>query len=156
MARMITGKVVVVTGASSGIGRATALAFARQGANLVLAARDDEPLRQVAAECEAVGAPAIVVPTDVRDERAVTELGKRAAEAFDRIDVWVNNAGVYMLGKFEDMPPDAFRELYETNLFGTVNGTRTAIPYLRQSRGVLINVGSMASTMGIPYGTAYN
>jgi NAD(P)-dependent dehydrogenase (short-subunit alcohol dehydrogenase family) len=156
MARQITGKVVVVTGASSGIGRATALAFARQGANLVLAARDDEPLKQVAAECEAVGAPAIVVPTDVRDERAVTELGRRAVEAFDRIDVWVNNAGVYMLGKFEDMPPDAFRELYETNLFGTVNGARTAIPYLRHSRGVLINIGSMASTMGIPYGTAYN
>ncbi len=156
MAREITGKVVVITGASSGIGRATALAFARQGANLVLAARDDEPLRQVAAECETVGAPAIVVPTDVRDEQAVNELARRAVEAFDGIDIWVNNAAVYMLGRFENVPPESFRELYETNVFGTVNGCRAAIPYLRQSKGVLINVASMAATMGIPYGSAYN
>ena len=156
MARQITGKVVVITGASSGIGRATALAFARQGANLVLAARDDESLRQVAAECETVGAPAIVVPTDVRDEQAVNELARRAVEAFDGIDVWVNNAAVYMLGRFENVPPESFRELYETNVFGTVNGCRAAIPYLRQSKGVLINVASMAATMGIPYGSAYN
>jgi NAD(P)-dependent dehydrogenase (short-subunit alcohol dehydrogenase family) len=156
MARDIAGKVVVITGASSGIGRATALAFARRGANLVLAARDSDPLRQVAAECEQVGAPAIVVPTDVRDELAVNELARRAIEAFDAIDIWINNAAVYALGKLEEVPPDSFRDLYETNLFGVVNGCRAAIPHLRETRGVLINVASQSATMGIPLGSAYN
>jgi NAD(P)-dependent dehydrogenase (short-subunit alcohol dehydrogenase family) len=155
MARTITGSVVVVTGASSGIGRATAIAFARRGANLVLGARGEEALRDVAAECEAVGAPAVVIPTDVRDEAAVDALAKGAIEAFDRIDVWVNSAGVFMLGKLEDVPPEAFRELIETNLFGSVNGARAAIPHLRASGGVLVNVASAAGTMGMSHGTAY-
>ena len=155
MAREITGKVVVVTGASSGIGRATALAFARQGANLVLTGRQVEPLREVAAECETVGAPAIVVTADVRDRLAMDEVAKRAEEAFDRIDVWVNNAAVYMLGKLEDTPPEAFREIIDTNILGTVNGCRSALPYVRATGGVIINVASVASTMGMPLASAY-
>jgi short-subunit dehydrogenase len=156
MARKLRGAVVVITGASSGIGRATALAFARRRAKLVLAARHEASLREVAAACEELGSDALVVSTDVRDEAAVTQLAQRAAAHFGKIDVWVNNAGVFMMGKLTAVPADAFRQLVETNFFGTVHGARAAIPHLEETRGVLINVAaSMASTMGIPYGSAY-
>jgi NAD(P)-dependent dehydrogenase (short-subunit alcohol dehydrogenase family) len=155
MARKLRDSVVVITGASSGIGRATALAFARRRAKVVLAARHETSLRELAQECEALGTSALAVPTDVRDEAAVTQLAERAAAAFGRIDVWVNNAGVFMVGKLADVPSDAFRQVIDTNLFGAVNGARAALPHLAVSRGVLINVASMAATMGIPYGSAY-
>jgi short-subunit dehydrogenase len=75
--------------------------------------------------------------------------------SFGQIDVWVNNAGVYLLGKFDRVPADAFRELVDTNFFGAVNGTRAALPHLKATRGVLINVASMASAITVPYGSAY-
>jgi NADP-dependent 3-hydroxy acid dehydrogenase YdfG len=155
MGRDLADKVVVITGASSGIGRATALEFARQGARLVLAGRQAEPLAAVAAECEALGATAIAVPTDVRNAQQVGELALRAQSVFGGIDVWVNNAGVFMMGKLEETPLEAFRELIDTNLFGTVHGARHALPHVRARKGVIINVASMAGTMGMPYGTAY-
>ena len=92
MPREIRDSVVVITGASSGIGRATALAFARRGAAVVVAARREQVLREVAAQCEALGGWALAVPTDVTDEGAVQEMARRAVENFGRIDVWVNNA----------------------------------------------------------------
>jgi NAD(P)-dependent dehydrogenase (short-subunit alcohol dehydrogenase family) len=156
MARRIAGKVVVVTGASSGIGRATALAFAVRGARLVLASRHEPALREVADQCHRLGASTLVVPTDVRDEAAVKLLASRAAETFGGIDAWVNNAGVYLLGRFEDVPGDAFRQLLDTNLFGYVHGARAALPHLRASGGgVIVNVASLASGVGLPQETAY-
>src|SRR4051812_21730926 len=98
MPRKLRNAVVVLTGASSGIGRATALAMAEEGAALALAARDPEALENVAGECRARGAKVIAVPTDTVEEAAVRELGRRAAEEFGRIDVWVNNAGVILYG----------------------------------------------------------
>src|SRR2546423_4101220 len=86
MARKITGSVVVLTGASSGIGRATALAFARRGANLVLASRHEASLRELAEECGKIGGSAVAAPTDVRDEEAMAQLARRAVESFGRID----------------------------------------------------------------------
>jgi short-subunit dehydrogenase len=153
--RKVKGKTVVITGASSGIGRATALAFARQGANVVVAARGEEALRDVAAECRRAGGACLVVPTDVRDEAAVEALAARTLAEFGGIDVWINNAGVFMMGKLDKTPSKAFQDLVATNLFGTVNGARAALSPLRASRGVVINVASMASTVGIPYASAY-
>jgi hypothetical protein len=101
--REMEGSVVVVTGASSGIGRATARLFAEHGVRVVLAARSEQSLREVADECEAVGGEALVVPTDVTDEEAVRELARRSVESFGRIDVWVNNAGVMVYGRFEEV-----------------------------------------------------
>jgi NAD(P)-dependent dehydrogenase (short-subunit alcohol dehydrogenase family) len=109
----------------------------------------------VAAECERAGTQAIAVPTDVRDEGAVFRLAERAETTFGGIDVWVNDAGVFLMGKLEQVPSDSFRQVIETNFFGTVNGARAAIPRLRARRGVLINVSSMASILGLPYGAAY-
>jgi NAD(P)-dependent dehydrogenase (short-subunit alcohol dehydrogenase family) len=120
MGRELRGAVVVITGASSGIGRAAALEFADRGSRLVLAARGVGPLRETVGECEARGAEAIAVPTDVRDEVAVGELAEAAISRFGRIDVWVNNAGVIGYGRFEQVPSDVFRAVIETNLMGQV------------------------------------
>ena len=107
--------VVVLTGASSGIGRATALAFAGQGAQLVLAARGREALEQVAAECELAGARAIAVPTDVTDIKAVRGLAGAAVERFGGIDVWINNVGTGAVGAFDSTPMEAHRRVIESN-----------------------------------------
>jgi NAD(P)-dependent dehydrogenase (short-subunit alcohol dehydrogenase family) len=155
MARDLHNSVVVVTGASSGIGRATALAFAQAGARVVLAARREEALHEAAAECRRYGSDALAVPTDVRDRAAVERLADQARETFGGVDVWVNNAGVTLLGRFEDAPEDLWREVLEINFFGTVNGARAALPLLRDRGGTLINVGSVNSRVGAPYASAY-
>jgi NAD(P)-dependent dehydrogenase (short-subunit alcohol dehydrogenase family) len=148
--------VAVVTGASSGIGRATAYAFARRGAAVVLAARRADALQDAARECQELGGRAIAVPTDVADESAVDLLARRAVEAFGRIDVWVNNAGVYLLGRVEDTPGGAFRRLVEVNLLGSAYGAKAAVPrFRRQGAGVLVNVASVNGKVGVAYTGAY-
>ena len=156
MPRKVEDSVVVITGASSGIGRAAALAFARRGACLVLAARREGVLRDVARECEQLGGRAIHVPTDVTDEAAVEALANRAVEQFGRIDVWVNNAGVTLFARFEDAPARAYERVIETNLFGYVHGARAALRRFReQASGVLINNASINGRVGSPYASAY-
>ncbi len=156
MPRKIRDSVVVITGASSGIGRATAVSFAREGASLVLAARREQPLQEAAAECRNVGGRALAVPTDVRHEEAVRELARKAIENFGRIDVWVNNAGVGFFSRFEEAPPEVYRSVIETDLFGTIYGARAALPYFReQGSGVLINMGSLVSKVPQPYTSPY-
>jgi NAD(P)-dependent dehydrogenase (short-subunit alcohol dehydrogenase family) len=144
MPRELGDSVVVITGASSGIGRAAARAFAERGARVVLAARSGGSLREVAKVCEAAGGQALVVPTDVTDEEAVRELARKSIEGFGRIDTWVNNAGVMAYGYLEEVPSGAYRQVIETNLFGQIHGSRTVVPYFKeQGSGVLINMSSM-------------
>lgn len=152
----LAGATAVITGASSGIGRATAIALAGEGANVVLAARDPDTLEQAAHDCEQAGGHALAVPTDVADESAVRRLAARALERFGAIDVWVNNAGVILYGHFEETPAAAFRQVLETNLFGEIHGSRAALAqFRRQGRGVLINVASLWGRVTSPYVTAY-
>jgi NADP-dependent 3-hydroxy acid dehydrogenase YdfG len=154
--RTLADSVVVVTGASSGIGRATGLAFAERGARVVLAARRADALEELARRCQAAGGQALAVPTDVTDEAAMVELARHAVERFGRIDVWVNNAGVYLLGSLEATPSEAFRRVLETNFFGYVNGARAVLPRFReQGHGVLINNASVYSHIAAPWLTAY-
>ncbi|HYH98157.1 SDR family NAD(P)-dependent oxidoreductase [Hyalangium sp.] len=156
MARRLRDSVVVITGASSGIGRATALRFASKGATVVLNARTESELRELASACERLGSRPLVLPADVTDEAAMKDLAQLAAGAFRRIDVWVNNAAVSLFSLFEESPPEAFRQVIETNLFGYVHGARAALPYFhQQGGGVLINVSSVFGTMGAPYLSAY-
>jgi short-subunit dehydrogenase len=156
MRKRIRDSVVVITGASSGIGRATALELARRGAAITLAARREQPLRDLAVECEKAGGRALVVPADVTDEAAVQEIARRTVEAFGRIDAWVNNAAVSVYGLFEKTPPEPYRRVLETNLFGYIHGARAALPHFRrQGSGVLVNNASMAAKMSQPYASAY-
>jgi short-subunit dehydrogenase len=156
MTRSLDDAVVVITGASSGIGRGAALEFAKKGSNLVLAARRTDALETLAADCEKLGGRAVAVPTDVTDESQVQALADRAIESFGRIDVWVNNAAVSAFGPFEETPPDVFRRVVETNFFGYVHGARAAVRRFReQGEGVLINTASMVGKAGAAYLAAY-
>lgn len=148
---MVRTRTVVITGASSGIGRAAARLFADEGANLVLAGRDAETLEPVAAECEARGASVIGVPTDVAVEADVLRLADAAVERFGRIDVWVGNASLYSFGTFEQTPSDAFDRVLDVNLRGQVYGARAALRvFRRQGSGVLISVASLYSRITSP------
>ncbi|MDB5847071.1 MAG: short-chain dehydrogenase/reductase [Rhodoferax sp.] len=152
----LTSRVVVITGASSGIGRATALAFAADGAQLVLAARNREALDAVAQDCAHEGARTFVLPTDVTDADAVQALADAALRHFGRIDVWINNVGVGAVGRFEDTPMASHRRVVEANLLGHMNGALAVLPHFRQQEhGVLINMISAGGWVAAPYAGAY-
>ena len=148
--------VVVITGASSGIGKITAIEFAKHGANVVLAARREFGLEKTARDCESYGVKAVVVPTDVSSEEEVQNLATRAIAQFGQIDIWINNAGVYMMGEIKDTPTDAIRRLMDVNFFGMVYGCKAALPHmLQRGRGHIINTGSQAGKMAYRFAATY-
>lgn len=147
---------VVVTGASSGIGRATALMLARRGASVALAARRAEVLNDLAAECNALGGRAIAVATDVTDADAVQRLATTADTTFGGIDVWINNAGTGVFGPFQDAPLDLHRRTVEVNLFGAMHGAYAVLPrFLERRRGILVNMVSLGGWAPAPFAAAY-
>jgi len=150
-------RVVLVTGASSGIGLATAVAAAREGDHVVLAARGPGALDRAERECKDAGAAStLAVPTDVGDDAAVAALVEQALDRYDRLDAVVNAAGVVAYGRVEDVPAEVFDGVLRTNLIGSVNVARHVIPVLRRQReGTLVLVGSVIGHIAVPSMTAY-
>ena len=148
--------VVVVTGSSSGLGRAAAFLFAARGARLVLAARRQDALEDTARRCRNEGGEAVVVVTDVTREDDVRALVDVTLARFGRIDVWVNNAGVTLFAALEAAPFEEHRRVIETNVFGPMHAARAVVPvFRRQRRGTMINVGSILGKVGQPFVPSY-
>ncbi len=148
-------QVLVITGASSGIGRTAARLAAERGARVVLAARNRDALEDAAAECRragrAAGGDAVAVACDVARERDVERLARAAVRAFGGVDTWVNNAGTSIYGRLDRVPVDDLRRLMDVNFWGVVYGSRAAVPLLAErGAGALVNVGSVLSERAIP------
>ncbi|MFC3833632.1 SDR family NAD(P)-dependent oxidoreductase [Deinococcus rufus] len=154
--RALHGRVVVITGASTGIGRATALECAVRGAHVVLAARDAAALDQVAQEIGTLGHPALAVPTDVSDRAQVQALVDAAVARFGRIDVMVNHAGDMFVDSVEHSEERRVRHLIETNVMGVLYGVQAVIPVMRrQGGGHIINTSSVEGRVGFPFSGIY-
>jgi NADP-dependent 3-hydroxy acid dehydrogenase YdfG len=154
----LKGAVVVITGASSGIGAATAIAFARAGARLELGARRLDKLSAVADRCRAAGSPAVNVRLlDVGERASARTFIAAAKRDHERLDVLVNNAGVGWRGALQEMPADKVDELIATNLKGVVNTTQSVLPWmLERRRGVIINIASVVGFRPAPYSAVYS
>ncbi len=148
--------VTILTGASSGIGRAMALQLAEQGAWLMLAARDEAALQEVASQCEAKGARARISVTDVSDEAQCRALIERTLFEFNRIDTLINNAGITMWARFDAMQDTSvFTRIITTNYLGSLWCTYYALPHLKQSRGRIVGISSLSGKTGVPLRSGY-
>jgi len=156
VASIFKDKVVVITGASSGIGRELAYQLAEQGAWLSLAARNGERLTAVAKECQTRGGKAIAIVTDVSEQTQCAQLIQRTVENYDRIDVLVNNAGITMWANFEEVSDISFYEqIMRVNYLGSVYCTYYALPFLKKTKGQIIGISSLAGKNGIPKRSGY-
>jgi len=154
--RLMAGRTFVVTGASSGFGRGAAERLGRGGANVVLAARRADVLEEVATVVRAGGGKALVVPTDVSDPAAVEVLARAALARFGRIDVWINNAGIGAIGRFEDIPAADHARVIDVNVKGVIYGSHAALRQFRtQGFGTLVNVSSVEGKIAVPYHSSY-
>src|SRR5665213_2662202 len=139
---MQPNKTVIITGASSGIGQACALAFVAEGCNVVLAARSAENLARTAEECEKKGVRALVVPTDVAKEDDCKHLIHETIKTFGNIDILINNAGMSMRALFVDLDLSVLRKLMDVNFWGMIYCTKYAMPYLLKTKGSVVGISS--------------
>jgi NADP-dependent 3-hydroxy acid dehydrogenase YdfG len=156
MKRYLDKKVVVVTGASSGIGEAMAREYAKMGAKVVMAARREEELKRIAEEIRAAGGEVTYSACDVVSEEDCKRLIERAVEAYGGIDVLICNAGLSMRALFDDCDLKVLHRLMDVNFWGTVNCTKYALPWLQKSRGSLVGISSVAGIHGLPGRTGYS
>lgn len=154
--KQLNEQVVVITGASSGIGLCTALLAAERGASLVLASRSEGTLDDLVEEIQGMGAEAIAVVVDVGDRNQVEAIADAAINRFGRIDTWINDAGVAIYGRLDEVDEEHSRRLFDTNFWGVVNGSLAALPFLRVTKGALINVGSEVSDAVVPLQGMYS
>jgi len=156
MPRRLSDQVVVVTGASSGVGRAIARAFGEAGAKVGLVARNRDALEEAEREIAALGSEALVLPLDVSDPKKVSAAGRAVVKRFGRIDTWVNDAMVSVFSPVQEMTPDEYRRVVEVNYLGTVHGTLAALEHMRkQGEGVILQIGSALVYRSIPLQSAY-
>jgi short-subunit dehydrogenase len=143
-------QVIVITGASSGIGLATAVAAAEEGAKLVLTSRSQDTLEELAQRINANGGEAIAVVADVADRQQVQRVAEAAISRFGRIDTWINDAGLSIYGRLDEVSEEDSRRLFDINFWGVGNGSLAALPHLKTAGGALINVGSEVSDAVVP------
>ncbi len=148
--KKLAEQTLVITGGSSGIGLATALAAAKQGANLVIASRNEKSLAEAQLKIEELGAQAVHVIADVADVEDVQEIAQVAIDTFGGFDTWINCAGVSIFGKLEDVSDEDSRRLFDTNFWGIVYGSQVAAGHLKYKGGAIINLGSLLSDMSVP------
>lgn len=148
--KKLRDQVLVITGASSGIGLTTAEMAADAGARVVLSSRNEADLRRAVDGIRSRGGRAIYVVADVADAEAVEEIARRALREFGGFDTWVNNAGLGLYGRSEDIPLADKRRLFDINFWGVVHGCRSALPHLKRHGGAIINIGSMVSDRAAP------
>lgn len=149
-------QVIVLTGASSGIGLCTALMAAKAGARLVLVARSSDVLEKLTADLNAEGSQAIPVVADVSNRQDLQSAAQAAIDHFGRIDTWINNAGLSIFGRLDDVSEEDSRRMFDINFWGVVNGSLIALPYLRHHGGALINIGSEVSDAVVPLQGMYS
>ena len=149
-------KVVVITGASSGIGKALAFVFARHGSSVFLGARSGNKLKEIVSEIEAEGGKAAFSPMDVALENDCKNFILNAKETFGKIDVLINNAGISMRALFNDTTPDVLKRVMDVNFWGTVYCTKYALPFLLETKGSVVAVSSVAGIKGLPGRTGYS
>jgi len=149
------GKVVIITGASSGIGKACAFEFADNGATVVLAARRENELKKIEEEIKMQGGDAMSVKTDVRNIEDCKMLITKTLEKYKKIDVLINNAGISMRASFEDLDLSVIKELMDTNFYGAVYCTKFALPYLLEQKGIIIGISSISGLTPLPGRTGY-
>ena len=154
--KRLEDQVVVITGATSGIGLVTARRAAQRGARVVLCSRNEPELRETAEQIQGLGGRAVPVVADVSRVEDVDRLAQTAIEEFGTLDTWVNNAGVSFYGRLTEVALEDMRQLFEVNFWGMVHGARAAIPQLRRHGGALINIGSVVSDRAIPLQGAYS
>ena len=154
--QLVAGRTFVVTGASSGLGRGAAVKLASYGANVVLAARRGDVLERVASEARAAGGQALVVPTDVSKPEEVEHLSQAALARFGRIDAWINDAAVAVIGRFTDIPAADHARVVDVNLKGVIYGSETALQqFRRQGFGTLVNIASVEGRVPLAYHASY-
>lgn len=149
-------QVIVLTGASSGIGLCTALMAAKEGARLVLVARSSDVLEKLTTDLNAEGSQAIPVVADVSNRQELQSAAQAAMDHFGRIDTWINNAGLSIFGRLDDVTEEDSRRMFDINFWGVVNGSLIALPYLRNHGGALINIGSEVSDAVVPLQGMYS
>lgn len=149
-------QVVIIVGASSGIGKSLALRLAKQGAKLAIAARRANRLEQIAAECRSLGAETIVIPTDVTDEIQCKALVVKTIAAYDRLDMLINSAGLTAIALLDDFPDlQLFKYVHGVNFLGSVYTTYYALPHLKRTKGRIVMISSLGGIVGLPYNTPY-
>ena len=155
--KSIDQQVVVVVGASSGIGRDTALKFAQKGAKVVVSVRSKEGLATLVEEISAVGGTAIAVPADVADFDQVKAIAEKTVEHFGRLDTWVHLAATSVFATFDNVTPEEFKRVVDVTLMGQVYGAMAALLYLKlEGRGALIHITSLEGRRSLPYQSAYS
>nr|WP_321410218.1 SDR family oxidoreductase [uncultured Carboxylicivirga sp.] len=149
-------KVIIITGASSGIGLACAREFAERGGKLALAARSEDKLRDIKVELQEKGTEVITIKTDVSVEADCKHMIDETVKAFGKIDILINNAGISMRALFKDVDLSVIKQLMDVNFWGTVYSTKYALPYLLEQKGSVVGVSSIAGYVGLPARTGYS